>query len=90
LRVGAGRAEAQGASNEHRVKRRPKQWRLVPIVTTLNTAIRKALEVKDVRAIFDRDAVVVRGGSPEDLAVHLKSETARFAEIIRKGNITMQ
>ena len=60
------------------------------IVTTLNTAIRKALEVKDVRAIFDRDAVVVRGGSPEDLAVHLKSETARFSEIIRKGNITMQ
>ncbi len=60
------------------------------IVTTLNAAIRKTLELKDVRAMFDRDALVARGGTPEQLAVHLKSETARFAEIIRKGNITMQ
>jgi len=43
-----------------------------------------------VRPMFDRDALVGRCGTPEDLAAHLKSETARFAEIIRKGNITMQ
>jgi tripartite-type tricarboxylate transporter receptor subunit TctC len=60
------------------------------IVLSLNAAIRKTLEVKDVRAMFDRDAIVARGGTPEDLAAHLKSETVRFAEIIRKGNITMQ
>lgn len=57
---------------------------------TLNAAIRKTLETKEVRALFDRDALVARGGTPEDLAAHLKSETARFAEIIRKGNITLQ
>lgn len=60
------------------------------IIMTLNAAIRKTLETKEVRALFDRDALVARGGTPEDLAAHLKSETARFAEIIRKGNITLQ
>ena len=60
------------------------------IVTALNAAIRKTLETKEVRAVFDRDALVARGGSPEDLAAHLKSETARFAEIIRKGNLTLE
>jgi len=59
------------------------------IVGTLNAAIRKTLDHKDVRAMFERDALVARGGSPEDLAAHLKSETSRFADIIRKGNITM-
>ena len=60
------------------------------VANLCGAAIRKTLEVKDVRAMFDRDAVVARGGSPEDLAAHLKSETARFAGIIRKGNITLQ
>ena len=60
------------------------------IVTSLNAAIRKTLETKDVRALFDRDALVARGGTPEDLAAHLKSETVRFADIIRKGNISIQ
>lgn len=60
------------------------------VVNTLNAAVNKALAMKEVLAIFSRDAVVARGGTPEELAAHLKSETARFAEIIRKGNITMQ
>jgi len=60
------------------------------IVTALNAAVGKALESKEVRAIFERDALVARGGTPDDLGAHLKSETARYAEIIRKGNITLQ
>lgn len=60
------------------------------IVMALNAAVGKALESKDVRAIFDRDALVARGGTPDDLGAHLRSETARYAEIIRKGNITLQ
>jgi tripartite-type tricarboxylate transporter receptor subunit TctC len=60
------------------------------IVVALNAAVGRALESKEVRAIFDRDALVARGGTPDDLGAHLKSETARYAEIIRKGNITLQ
>lgn len=48
------------------------------------------MESKEVRALFDRDALVARGGTPDDLGAHLKSETARYAELIRKGNITLQ
>jgi tripartite-type tricarboxylate transporter receptor subunit TctC len=60
------------------------------IVATINAAIRKALETKDVRALFERDALIAVGGTPEELGAHLKNEIARYAEVIRKGNITLQ
>ena len=60
------------------------------IVGTINAAVRKALETKDVRALFERDALVPIGGTPEELSAHLKSEIARYGEVIRKGNITLQ
>jgi len=60
------------------------------IVAAINTAVRKALETKEVRALFERDALVAVGGMPEELGAHLKSEIARYAEIIRKGNVTLQ
>lgn len=60
------------------------------IVATINAAIRKALETKDVRALFERDALIAVAGTPEELGAHLKNEIARYAEVIRKGNITLQ
>jgi tripartite-type tricarboxylate transporter receptor subunit TctC len=60
------------------------------IVATINAAIRKALETKTVRALFEQDALNSVGSSPEELAAHLKGEIDRFAEVIRKGNITAQ
>ena len=60
------------------------------IVGTINAAVKKALETKDLRALFERDAIVPIGGTPEQLGAHLKSEIARYAEVIRKGNISLQ
>jgi tripartite-type tricarboxylate transporter receptor subunit TctC len=60
------------------------------IVGTINAAVKKALETKDLRALFERDAIVPIGGTPEQLGAHLKSEIARYAEVIRKGNISVQ
>lgn len=60
------------------------------IVAAINAAIRKALETKDVRAFFERDALIPVGGTPEELGAHLQREIARYAEVIRKGNITLQ
>ena len=60
------------------------------IVATLNTAIRKALETKAVRALFEQDALISVGSTPEELGAHLKREIDRYAEVIRKGNITAQ
>ena len=60
------------------------------IVSTLNRELAKTLETKAVRSLFERDALTAIGGLPEDLAAHMKSETSRYAEVIRKGNITAQ
>ncbi len=60
------------------------------IVATINAAIRKALEAKAVRALFERDALIPVGSTPEELAAHLKSEIARYAEVIQKGNVQLQ
>jgi tripartite-type tricarboxylate transporter receptor subunit TctC len=60
------------------------------IVTSLNGAVRKALDSKAVRAMFEQEALTAVGNSPDEFAAFLKSEIARYAEIIRKGNITVQ
>jgi tripartite-type tricarboxylate transporter receptor subunit TctC len=60
------------------------------IVSTINAAIRRALDTKTVRALFEHDALISAGGTPEDLGVHLKREIERYGEVIRKGNITAQ
>ncbi|MBI3374876.1 MAG: tripartite tricarboxylate transporter substrate binding protein [Betaproteobacteria bacterium] len=60
------------------------------IVATMNASIGKALDSKTVRALFEQDALIPAGGTPEELGAHLKRETERYAEVIRKGNITAQ
>jgi tripartite-type tricarboxylate transporter receptor subunit TctC len=60
------------------------------IVAGLNGAVRKALEMKTVRALFEQDALAPAGGTPEDLAAHFRREYERYGDIIRKGNITAQ
>ena len=60
------------------------------IVGTINAGIRKALEADAVRKLFEQDALIPVGGTPEELGAHLKREIDRYAEVIRKGNITIQ
>jgi len=55
-----------------------------------DAAVRQALEAKPVRALFEQDAIISAGSSPEELGVHLKREIDRYAKVIRKGNITAQ
>jgi len=59
-------------------------------VATINRGIGRALESKPVRALFEQDALTAVGGTPEDLGAHMKSEIARYGEVIRKGKITVQ
>jgi tripartite-type tricarboxylate transporter receptor subunit TctC len=60
------------------------------VVAAINAAIRKALDSRAVRALFEQDALTAMGGTPDDLAAHLKGEIARYGEVIRKGGITPQ
>jgi len=43
-----------------------------------------------VRSLFERDALIAVGSTPEELAAYLQREIDRYAEVIRKGNITLQ
>ena len=60
------------------------------IVMAVNGATKKALDAKAVRAMFEQEALTAIGDSPEEFGAHVKREIARYAEIIRKGNITIQ
>jgi tripartite-type tricarboxylate transporter receptor subunit TctC len=60
------------------------------IVATINGAIRKALDAKPVRAFLAQEMTTGIGSTPEELDAHLKRETARYGEVIRKGNITVE
>jgi tripartite-type tricarboxylate transporter receptor subunit TctC len=60
------------------------------IVAAMNGGVGRALESKAVRALFSQDALTALGGTPDDLGAHMKSEIARYGEVIRKGNITVQ
>jgi tripartite-type tricarboxylate transporter receptor subunit TctC len=60
------------------------------ILATINAAVRNALDSTSVRALFQQDALTPVGSTPEELGAHLKREIERYAEVIRKGNITAQ
>jgi tripartite-type tricarboxylate transporter receptor subunit TctC len=60
------------------------------IVATINGGVKKALETPSVRALFEQDGVILVGSTPEELGTYFRSEIERYAEIIRKGNITAQ
>ena len=61
-----------------------------PIIAKLNTELNKILQDVEVqRAIADTGSQA-GGGSPEDFAKFISSETQKWAEVIKKGNITLQ
>jgi tripartite-type tricarboxylate transporter receptor subunit TctC len=60
------------------------------IVATMNATVRKALATETVRGFAKREVLTLVGSTPEELGAFLKSEIARYGEVIRKGNITIQ
>ena len=61
-----------------------------PIIAKLNTELNNILQDPEVqRAIADTGSQA-GGGTPEDFAKFIASETRKWAEVIQKGNITLQ
>ncbi|QOL48973.1 Bug family tripartite tricarboxylate transporter substrate binding protein [Massilia litorea] len=58
-----------------------------PIVDRLNAELVKALKQANVRARFAQIGAEPVGSSPQELAATLKTETARWAQIVRERNI---
>jgi len=60
------------------------------IVATMNATVKKALATETVRGFAKREVLTLVGSTPEELGAFLRSEIARYGEVIRKGNITIQ
>jgi tripartite-type tricarboxylate transporter receptor subunit TctC len=60
------------------------------IVSKLNAEILKALKAPDVRDFITKEGGNVVGSSPEDLAKYFQREVAKYANVIKAGNITVQ
>ncbi|MBO9643162.1 MAG: tripartite tricarboxylate transporter substrate binding protein [Pseudacidovorax sp.] len=71
------------------------QWQAVfapagtpaPIVDRLNRDISAALKTADVVALADKLGITLVGGTPAQLGALQKSDSAKWAEVIRKGGI---
>ncbi|RAI38732.1 Bug family tripartite tricarboxylate transporter substrate binding protein [Rhodoplanes roseus] len=57
------------------------------IVTRLNKELNAILQMPDVRDSIVSQASEPAGGTPEEFAAFIKSETAKWAELIRAANI---
>ena len=60
------------------------------IVTRLNGLITKALQSQEVREFMKREVLDPVVSTPEELSDLMKRETAKYAEVIRKGNIKLE
>ena len=57
------------------------------IVDKLSAATMRFLALPDTRAKLAAQGMDAAGGSPQDLAATIRSETARWSEVVRKQNI---
>jgi len=61
-----------------------------PIINRLNGEIAKVLELKDVKDALDRQGAEAQGSTPQEFAAFLKTEYAKWARVVKEGNIRMQ
>jgi tripartite-type tricarboxylate transporter receptor subunit TctC len=60
-----------------------------PVVAKLRAALVDALKEDEVRQRFNELGAQPIGSTPEEFAAFLKKEDAKWAEVIRKGNIKL-
>jgi tripartite-type tricarboxylate transporter receptor subunit TctC len=60
------------------------------VVQAMNTAVNRALAAPAVTAAFEKGGIASLSGTPEQFTAFIRSEIAKYAEVIRKGNITLE
>lgn len=57
------------------------------IITKINASVNKILKQASVRSLIESQSNEVGGGSSEDFAALIQSESKKWSEVIKKGNI---
>jgi tripartite-type tricarboxylate transporter receptor subunit TctC len=60
------------------------------IVTRLHALSIEALKAPEVRDVITKDGSEIIASTPEELGAHLRNEIARYAKVIKAGNITAE
>jgi tripartite-type tricarboxylate transporter receptor subunit TctC len=61
-----------------------------PIINRLNAEIAKVLELKDVQEALARQGAEAQPSSPAEFAAFLKSDSAKWARVVKEGGIRIQ
>lgn len=59
------------------------------IVQRMNAAVNQAMQQPSVVEAFHKGGIAVKSGTPEQFTEFIRSETARYADVIRKAGITV-
>lgn len=60
------------------------------IIDKMNTEIRKALEMPELKAFYPKQALDAVGSSPEELTALLRQEIPKYAEVIHRAHIRVE
>jgi tripartite-type tricarboxylate transporter receptor subunit TctC len=61
-----------------------------PMIDKMNSEIKKALDASDVKEFMKREVLDPVGSTPEELTAYFRKEIAKYAKVIKAGNITVQ
>lgn len=61
-----------------------------PIIAKLNAELNRILKEADVQKAIADTGSQAGGGTPEEFGAFIKSETAKWAHVIKAGNIQLQ
>ena len=61
-----------------------------PIVQRLNAELAKILSTQDIRDNFAKQGAVPTGGTPQDYAAFMRTESDRWGEVVRRNNIKIE
>ena len=61
-----------------------------PVVQKLNAELRNILAMPDVKATFDKVGLEAASSSPEELRALMEKDYKRWAQVIKKNNITAE
>jgi tripartite-type tricarboxylate transporter receptor subunit TctC len=61
-----------------------------PVIARLNAEVRKAMATEEVRASFARQGLEASTMSPEQLGAYIKSESNRWADVLKNAKVKKQ